>query len=49
MAKAQDKLGLRRFMEGMILSKLVATQMMYQLCMGEVMSMDKWALGLVIK
>ncbi len=28
MAKAQDKLGLRRFMEGMILSKLVATQMM---------------------
>ncbi len=49
MAKAQDKLGWRRFMEGMITLKLVVVQEEYQLRAGAVMSIGKWASGFIIK
>ena len=49
MAKAQDGIGWRRFMEGMIASKLVEVQAIYQLGAGARVSINQWASALVIK
>ena len=49
LAKAQDALGWRRFLKGMVPTKLVEAQELYQQCAGSVISIDKWASGLVIK
>ena len=49
LAKAQDALGWRRFLEGMVTKKLVEAQELYQRCAGSVLPIEKWASGLVIK
>ena len=48
-AKAQDAIGWRRFLEGMITSQLVIAQVGFQQREGGVLSIDAWASGLVIK
>ena len=49
LAKAQDALRWRRFLEGMVTTKLVEAQELYQCCARSVLSIEKWASGLVIK
>lgn len=49
MARAQDKIGWRRFMEGMITSQLVDLQFHFQMISGSRRSIKSWATGLVIK
>ena len=48
-AKAQDAIGWRRFLEGMITSQLVSMQAGSQLREGGILPIGVWASGLVIK
>ena len=49
MASSQDKIGWRRFMEGMISLGVVAIQRDYLSLHGLLWKLDRWASGLVIK
>lgn len=48
-AKAQDTIGWRQFLDGMITSKLVEAQEEFQQREGGIFSIDAWASGFVIK
>ena len=49
MARVQDKLGWRRFLEGMITQPMIDLQYQYQTVRGSRRSIKSWASGLVIK
>jgi hypothetical protein len=49
MAQEQDAIGWRRFMEGMISSKMRAIQLDYHHCHGTLMSPKRWTCGLIQK
>jgi hypothetical protein len=47
MALSQDKIGWRRFLEGMILTEITIIQRQYMAVNGSHMSLDKWCTGLI--
>ena len=49
LASLQDKIGWRRFMEGMISKEISMLQKTYVTMSGSDLSMDEWSRGLVIK
>jgi len=49
MAEVQDKIGWRRFMEGMICTKLVDLQYLHLKLIGSSKTIKSWVMGVVIK
>jgi hypothetical protein len=49
MALLQDKIGWRRFLEGMILTEITSIQRQYIAVNGSCMSLDKWCTGLITR
>ncbi len=49
MALSQDKIGWRRFLEGMISAEITAIQQQYMAVNGLRMSLDKWCTGLITR
>ena len=49
MALSQDKIGWRRFLEGMILAEITTIQRQYMAVNGSRMSLDKWCTGLITR
>jgi hypothetical protein len=49
MALSQDKIGWRRFLEGMISTEVSAIQRQYMTVNGSRMSLDKWCAGLITR
>jgi hypothetical protein len=47
MALSQDKIGWRRFLEGMISAEITTIQRQYMAVNGLRMSLDKWCTGLI--
>ena len=47
MAVSQDKIGWRRFLEGMISTEITSIQWQYIAVNGSQMSLDKWCTGLI--
>ena len=47
MALSQDKIGWRRFLEGMISTEITTIQQQYMAVNGSRMSLDKWCTGLI--
>ena len=46
---SQDRIGWRKFMDGMISKEIIIIQQSYQVTCGSRQSLDKWAKGLVTK
>ncbi len=49
MALSQDKIGWRRFLEGIILTEITSIQRQYIAVNGSCMSLDKWCTGLITR
>jgi hypothetical protein len=49
MALSQDKIGWRRFLEGMILKEIANIQLQYYAVNGSRMSLEKWCSGLITR
>jgi hypothetical protein len=49
LAKEQDKIGWRRFMEGMVCKQTRMIQLLYHFNTGMCISPEQWASGLVLK
>jgi hypothetical protein len=47
--KSQDKIGWRRFLEGMILKEITGIQQKYYALNGMQMSLEKWSSGLITR
>jgi len=48
-AQSQDRIGWRRFMEGMVSKEIVSIQWEYLVLSGSSMTVDRWMSGLIIK
>ena len=48
-AQSQDRIGWRRFMEGMVSKELVSIQWEYLVLSGSSMTVDRWMSGLITK
>ncbi len=49
MGQSQDRIGWRRFLEGMILKEITGLQGQYYVLNGSKMSLEKWSLGLITR
>jgi hypothetical protein len=49
MGQSQDKVGWRRFLEGMILKEITGIQQQYYALNGSKMSLEKWSSGLITR
>jgi hypothetical protein len=49
MGQSQDRIGWRRFLEGMILKEITGIQRQYYTLNGSNISLEKWSLGLITR